>query len=254
MPRYFIEIAYKGTVFNGIQIQLAGLTVQGEINRALSTIFKQEILTTTASRTDAGVHAQQNFLHFDIEQAIPNSLLYSMNAILHGDIVVKNIIAVGEEAHARFDAIGRKYLYYVTAQKNPFCKETAYYFPFLLDIEKMNQAATTLLQHHDFTSFSKRNTEVKTNNCSIAYAFWTQEENGMLCFTIEANRFLRGMVRGIVGTLLQVGRGKLTIPEFEEIILSKDCTLADFSAEAQGLFLHRVIYPDGVLLHALPHR
>lgn len=245
MPRYFIEIAYKGTHFKGFQIQQNAHTIQGEINTALATILKTEIETTTSSRTDSGVHALQNYLHFDTEIQLPHSIVYNLNAVLPPDIVIKKIRKVNNTAHSRFDAIERKYAYHIIRNKNPFLKEIAYYFPFSVDVKKMNEAALHLLQHKQFESFSKKNTDVKTYNCNISLAcFETKEEE--IIFHIRANRFLRGMVRGITGTLLQVGRGKLSVDEFEQVILSHDCNQADFSTPAHGLFLEQVIYPDSI--------
>ena len=241
MARYFIEVAYLGTSFNGFQIQDNQLTVQGEVNRALSLILKQEIQTTTSSRTDAGVHAYQNFLHFDTEKPLTNKTIYSMNAIVHKDLVVKNIYAVELNNHSRFDATGRKYSYHIIQEKNPFLKDTAYFFPFPIDVELMNEAAKLLIGKFDFTSFSKRNTHVNNYFCTIDLAYWEVHKNS-ITFHIQSNRFLRGMVRAIVATLLQVGRGKISIRDFQSIIDSKDCTKADFSAEGCGLFLEEVKY------------
>jgi tRNA pseudouridine38-40 synthase len=241
MARYFIEVAYLGTSFNGFQIQENQLTIQGEINSALSLILKEEIQTTTSSRTDAGVHAYQNYLHFDTEKILSNKTIYSMNAIVHGDLVIKNIYAVGTDNHSRFDATGRKYSYHVIQEKNPFLKETAYFFPFAIDVELMNEAAKLLIGKYDFTSFSKRNTDVNNYFCTIELAYWEVHKN-YLTFHVQSNRFLRGMVRAIVATLLQVGRKKISIQDFQSIIDSKDCTKADFSADGCGLFLEEVKY------------
>ena len=241
MARYFIEVAYLGTSFNGFQIQDNQLTVQGEINRALSLILKQAIQTTTSSRTDAGVHAYQNFLHFDTEKPLSTKTIYSMNAIVHADLVIKNIYAVASDNHSRFDATGRKYSYHVIQEKNPFLKETSYFFPFAIDVELMNEAAKLLIGKFDFTSFSKRNTDVNNYFCTIELAYWEVHKN-YLTFHIQSNRFLRGMVRAIVATLLQVGRKKISIQDFQSIIDSKDCTKADFSADGCGLFLEEVKY------------
>jgi tRNA pseudouridine38-40 synthase len=241
MARYFIEVAYLGTSFNGFQIQDKQLTIQGEINRALSLVLKQEIQTTTSSRTDAGVHAYQNYLHFDTDKQITTKTIYSMNAIVHKDLVIKNIYIVESSNHSRFDATGRKYSYHVIQEKNPFLKETAYFFPFPIDVELMNEAAQLLIGKFDFTSFSKRNTDVNNYYCTIELAYWENQKHS-LTFHIQSNRFLRGMVRAIVATLLQVGRKKISIQDFQSIIDSKDCTKADFSAEGCGLFLEEVKY------------
>lgn len=242
MTRYLIEVAYKGTAFRGFQSQKEGITVQGEINRAIGTVLKTAIETTPSSRTDAGVHAHQNFLHVDLDTSIPPSLLYNANAVIHEDIVIRRFIPIASDIHARFNATGRSYSYHIIQSKNPFLKETAYFFPFKLDLDAMQQATQILFKHIDYTSFSKRHTDVFTFNCEIQQAEWfvTDEE---LLFKITANRFLRGMVRAIVGTLLQVGRNKISVNNFEDIILAKDCQGADFSAEAKGLFLEKVHYP-----------
>lgn len=242
MARYFIEVAYKGTSFAGFQAQPNQLTIQGEINHALSTLFKISIDTTTSSRTDAGVHAYQNFLHVDINLPIPKRILYSLNAIVHEDIAIRNIYRVADTMHARFDASARKYAYYIYQQKNPFYKENAYFFPFTLDTNAMQTATQYILGKHDFTSFSKKHTDVNNFYCDIQDAYW-EMDNDMLIFHVQANRFLRGMVRAIVGTLLQVGRKKISPADFLSIIQSKDCSRADFSAVGKGLFLEKVIYP-----------
>lgn len=242
MARYFIEVAYKGTVFQGFQSQLQGLTIQGEVNRALAVVLKQDIQTTGSSRTDAGVHANQNYLHLDIDIPLKDSFLYSANAVIHPDIVLKQILPVSSDQHARFDASGRSYSYHIITEKNPFLRDFAYYFPFKLDHDRMQEAGTFLFDYHDFESFSKKHTDVHTFLCTITEARWEFDTNEIR-FLVSSNRFLRGMVRAIVGTLLQVGRKKLTTSNFKEIIEQKDCTRADFSAEAKGLFLERVHYP-----------
>ncbi len=246
MPRYFIEVAYKGTHFKGFQIQERLHTIQGEINKALSILLKENIETTTSSRTDAGVHAYQNYLHVDSLHENLSEIVYNLNAILPFDIVIKHIIKVDPQSHARFDATSRSYVYFITQKKNPFIQESAYYYPFSLDVDLMNQGANIFLQHHDFTSFSKKNTDVKTFICTLKKAYWQQNEE-TLSFHVESNRFLRGMVRAMVATQLKLGRHKLSLREFEEIILQKDCAGADFSAVAKGLFLEKVNYPENIL-------
>jgi tRNA pseudouridine38-40 synthase len=245
MPRYFIEIAYKGTHFKGFQIQQNAASIQGEINKALLIILKRDIATTTSSRTDAGVHALQNFLHFDTDIELPISLVYNLNSIIHEDIVVVKINAVADTAHARFDASSREYAYHIIHNKNPFLKESAYYMPFHLDIPLMQEAAQLLLRHTNYESFCKRNTDVKTFECSISSSYVEQNEQELI-YHVQSNRFLRGMVRAIVGTLILVGRKKISVQEFEEIILSKNCNNADFSAPAHGLFLEKVHYPASI--------
>nr|MBP6315547.1 tRNA pseudouridine(38-40) synthase TruA [Chitinophagaceae bacterium] len=243
MPRYFIETAYKGTHFKGFQAQLNAISIQGEINKALQTILKDEIQTTTSSRTDAGVHALQNFLHFDTEQPLPSSIVYNLNSILHEDILINRLMQVKDTAHARFDAIARDYTYHIVSRKQPFLRETAYFVPFPLDMGAMNEAAAILPTHKHFESFCKRNTDVKTFECRISSSF-LEKKGEEIIYHVRSNRFLRGMVRAIIGTLILVGRKKISCNQFEEIIGSNDCSRADFSAPAHGLFLERVHYPD----------
>lgn len=242
MPRYFIETAYKGTHFKGFQAQLNAISIQGEINKALKTILKDAIQTTTSSRTDAGVHALQNFLHFDTEHPLASSIVYNLNSILHEDILIKRITQVSDTAHARFDAIARDYTYHIISRKHPFLRETSYFVPFPLDIDQMNEAAAILHTHTHFESFCKRNTDVKTFECRISNSF-LEKKGEEIIYNVSSNRFLRGMVRAIIGTLILVGRKKISSKNFEEIILSADCSQADFSAPAHGLFLERVHYP-----------
>lgn len=254
MPRYFIEVCYKGTSFKGFQIQDNGITIQGEINRALRIILKEEIQTTTSSRTDSGVHAIQNFLHFDTTQLISGKSIYNLNAIIHDDILIRAIYLVTNTAHARFDAIAREYTYHIICEKNPFKKEFAYFYPFPLDIGLMNEAALALLSNSDFSSFAKRHSDVNNFNCNLSYAKWEQIEDGLIAFRVKSNRFLRGMVRALVGTQLLVGRKKISLEEFKAIILAKDCTESDFSAPAHGLFLEKVFYPGSMLENSLSER
>jgi tRNA pseudouridine38-40 synthase len=252
MQRYFLEVSYLGTQYSGFQIQKNASSVQAEVEKALRVYFHwntQEIAAeklaklTCSSRTDAGVHALQNFFHFDCEESIPPSFLYNINAILPPDISIKNAYSVPPEANCRFDAVNRKYKYYVYRSKNPFIQDRAYYYPYALDVEKLSAAASLVTGYKDFTSFSKRNTQVKDFNCSILKSVWTQEDDCII-YEVQANRFLRGMVRGLVGTMLQIGRGKLELTDFERIIISRDCTQADFSVPGRGLFLTNVNFPD----------
>ena len=235
MPRYFIEVAYKGTAYSGFQVQKNANSIQAEIEKAMLIYFKKGFELTGSSRTDTGVHALQNFFHFDADADIVDAS-YQLNAILPADIVIKKIFPVAPDAHCRFDARSREYRYYTYASKNPFIADGAYYFPYTLNIDSMQAAAAEIMNHHDFTSFSKRNTQVKTFGCDIMQSEWIREEDGLL-YKVKANRFLRGMVKGLVGTMLQVGRGKLSIEQFRDIIISKDCSRADFSPASHGLFL-----------------
>lgn len=268
MPRYFIEVAYKGTAYSGFQIQKNGITIQEEVEKALAIFFKQTFSLTGSSRTDAGVHALQNFFHFDVMEPLPKDKnayrskgffqaevfenqfsndsnlkgsVYNLNAILPRDIVIKGIYEVTENMHCRFDAIVREYKYYIYTNKNPFLQETAFYYPYKLDLDKLNEAATLLLEYQDFTSFSKRNTQVKNFICEITKSEWITEKDTLI-YCVKANRFLRGMVKGLVGTMLKVGRGIISLEEFKEIIESRDCRKADFSVASRGLFLIKVEY------------
>jgi tRNA pseudouridine38-40 synthase len=266
MPRYFIEVSYKGTAYSGFQVQENGITIQSEVEKALTVYFKQPFALTGSSRTDAGVHALQNFFHFDTEQPLRGNdslnqlrtskvlslagnlsadkahlgdASYHLNAILPKDIVIKRVFRVAEDAHCRFDAIGREYRYYIYWNKDPFLQDRAYYFPYSLDKEKLQEAANMLLENTDFTSFSKRNTQVNNFICTLQKSEWVVEGDRM-CYCVKANRFLRGMVKGLVGTMLRVGTGKISLDGFDTVIRSKDCTLADFSVPAHGLFLVEV--------------
>ena len=245
MARYFIEVSYRGTNYAGFQIQQNANSIQAELEKALGVFFKADFQLTGSSRTDAGVHAIQNYFHFDSDILPQDELLerivYNINAILPEDIVVKTIKEVNHDAHCRFDAVGRIYRYYVYQTKNPFVADRAFYYPFKLDIVLLQQAAAVLLEYQDFTSFSKKNTQVKTFICKLSQSYWEESDN-MLIYTVDGNRFLRGMVRGLVGTMLKVGTRKMSLDEFRQVILSKDCSNADFSVPPQGLFLEQVLY------------
>ncbi len=243
MYRYFIEVAYMGTNYSGFQVQDNAVTIQSELEKALSIIFKQPFLLTGSSRTDAGVHALQNFFHFDIAIEIEQEKIYNINAVLPLSIAVQNLYKVAPTAHCRFNAISREYKYCIYQNKNPFLIDRAWHFPFAVDENLLQQAAALVLQHTNFTSFSKRSTQVKHFNCNIAVSEWLQE-NGCLVYNVKGNRFLRGMVKGLVSTMLKVGRKLITLQDFENIILAQDCTKADFSAPSHGLFLVEVGYPD----------
>lgn len=246
MVRYFIEVAYKGTRYAGFQIQPNANSIQAEVEKALHIFFKQAITLSCSSRTDAGVHALSNYFHFDAPnlpaQEILNNSTYNLNAILPADIIVKRIFEVAPNAHSRFDATSRCYKYAIYQTKNPFVTDRAYYFPYKLDIDKLQAAADILKEYTDFTSFSKKNTQVKTFNCKITKSEWSVEDE-ITIYNVEANRFLRGMVRGLVGTMIKAGTGKITTNAFRAIIEAKDCTKADFSVPPQGLFLLKVNYP-----------
>lgn len=233
---------YKGTAYSGFQVQANAVTVQSVLEESLQLYFRKKIALTGSSRTDAGVHAMQNYFHFDYEGEVPARFLYNMNAMLPADIVVKSLRQVDDEAHCRFDAKAREYAYYLYGSKDPFRDDRAWYYPYALDLQALDRAAAVFMEYEDFTSFSKRNTQVKTFRCTIEESWWEKREDGYLVYHVRANRFLRGMVRGLVGTMLQVGRGKIGEVELRNIIESKDCTKANFTTPAHGLFLVRVIY------------
>ncbi len=248
MPRYFLEVSYKGTRYAGFQAQHNAVTIQGKIENAFETLFHSSkassrgMLLTGSSRTDAGVHALQNYFHFDWHEAFNQHHIYNLNAILPDDIVIKSVTEVADDAHARFDAVSRLYHYRIYSQKNPFLKETGYFFPYPLDMSKLNEAAALLKAYTDFTSFSKRNTQVKNFNCQILQSRWFKQD-ALLIYEVQANRFLRGMVRALTATMLKVGRGKISVNEFKAIIEAGDCTKAWFDTPAHGLFLMEVKYP-----------
>lgn len=242
--RYFIECAYLGTQYAGWQIQPNALTVQEEIEKALTTLLKEPTSLTGSSRTDAGVHAYTQVAQFDRKNPISdiNQLVYRLNKILSKNITIKKIYEVPEDYHCRFEATYRKYEYRILTRKSPFYQNMAYQFEMPLDLNKMNEAAQILFEYEDFECFSKLHTDVKTFNCTIMQAEWKQESSDLLVFHIKANRFLRGMVRAIVGTLLEVGLGKLSLEGFEKIITDKNRQNAGRSVPAQGLFLMEVNY------------
>src|SRR5688572_871603 len=241
--RYFLEVSYKGTNYSGFQSQKNANTIQAEIERAYKTLFKKEINLTSSSRTDTGVHAYQNFFHFDIDIGLSPQLLYNLNAILPGDIAAKQMFKVNENSHCRFDAISREYKYYIYQKKNPFLADRAFYFPYTLDRDLMQKAAAIIKEYSDFTSFSKRNTQVRSFVCDIKESKWTFEEE-TLVYQVKANRFLRGMVRALTATMLKLGRGRMNTGIFRAIIEAKDCTQEHFAVPPQGLFLVKVSYPD----------
>ncbi|RNI39184.1 tRNA pseudouridine(38-40) synthase TruA [Hanamia caeni] len=260
--RFFIELSYMGTAYSGFQIQRNANSIQAEVEKALLIYCKKAIVLTGSSRTDAGVHAIQNFFHFDSDEFPCNSTenlqqpnlitqlsncVYHLNAMLPRDIAIIRIFKVSDEAHCRFDASSREYHYGIYQRKNPFVERTAYYYPYRLDVEKMNKAAALIVGEKDFTSFSKKNTQVRHFQCTVKESEWSWQ-NDKLIYTVKANRFLRGMVKGLVGTMLRVGTQKISVKEFEKIIESRDCKQADFSVPSHGLFLVKVEYPPLLLL------
>jgi len=248
--RYFIELSYKGTFYHGWQAQPNSISIQESLNKALTTIFRKTIDVVGAGRTDAGVHAEQLFAHADLNDGFDkNTLVYKLNSLLPNDIVIHNIIATSDIAHARFDATSRSYEYRIFLGRNPFLLDTTWQLiNKKLNVDKMNEAAQILLTYTDFKSFSKTKTDVKTYNCDVRKALWIQS-GGLLTFYITADRFLRNMVRAIVGTLLEVGLEKITLEKFKEIIESRERCNAGTSAPAKGLFLTQVTYPKTIFIH-----
>ena len=240
--RYFIEFSYSGKNYFGYQIQPREISVQEVLEKALSTILRENIKTTGAGRTDTGVHAKQIFAHFDVEKPLDGKLIYQLNSFLPADISIHRIFEVNPDLHARFDAKFRTYEYYIALEKNPFTLESAWQlWRRNLDVERMNDACKILFEYEDFTSFSKLHTDNKTNNCRIYKAEW--EQNGTeLKFTISADRFLRNMVRAIVGTMVEIGNGKVEPDALRQIIEDKNRNSAGTSAPPQGLFLVEVGY------------
>ena len=240
--RYFLEIAYKGTAYHGWQVQENALTVQAVLNQALETILRHPVETMGCGRTDTGVHASQHFVHVDTELELNERYLHSLNAILPDDIALKRFLPVAPEAHARFDATLRAYEYHIHTQKNPFRTDFSWLVKESLDIALMNEAAAFLLDYTDFSCFSKSNTQTFTNNCKTASATWQETEFGLV-FRISADRFLRNMVRAIVGTLVDIGQGKVPPSAIRNIIESKNRSNAGVSVPACGLSLTEVHYP-----------
>ena len=246
--RYFIELSYNGSGYHGWQIQPKALTVQEVLEEALSTLLSDKIAVVGAGRTDTGVHAAQMVAHFDTDRLFDNSdLVYKLNSFLPFNIAIAQIFKVKPDAHARFSAIKRSYLYRISLKKNPFTHRNAYYLNQDLDLDKMNAAAKLLFEYKDFQCFSKAHTNVKTYYCDITKARWYTKD-GELQFVITADRFLRNMVRAIVGTLVNVGLGKIKVDDVHKIIQSKDRSAAGYSVPAHGLYLTEVSYPESITL------
>lgn len=241
--RYFIKLAYNGTNYHGWQSQPNAHSVQETLEKGLSLLLKQKIELVAAGRTDAGVHAKEMFAHFDVDAQIEvDILLPKLNSFLPKDIVIYAVFAVHDEAHARFDATERTYEYHIHTVKDAFMHQLSWYHHYPLSIEKMNEAASILKEYTDFECFSKVNTDVFTFNCKIKNAYWQQNRN-TLVFTITADRFLRNMVRAIVGTMINIGQGKIEPKQLHEIIASKNRSQAGFSVPAHGLYLTEIKYP-----------
>ena len=245
--RYFAELKYDGAAYCGWQRQPDAPTVQRTIEEALSKIMRSPTEIVGAGRTDTGVNASYYVAHFDIDREfdIPQTV-YKLNLMLPHDISIDSITSVSSEAHARFDAREREYTYFMSPKKNPFLRNSAWLYYVPLDVERMNEAAAVLLETSDFTTFAKLNSNNKTNICRVYRAEWQVGNDGVLRFTIRADRFLRNMVRAIVGTLVDVGRGRYTVEEFREIVESRDLSRSSSGAPPQGLFLSDIIYPKEI--------
>ena len=254
--RFFITLSYDGTRYHGWQIQPNGDSVQQELQEALSTLLRKPVEVVGAGRTDTGVHARMMVAHFDLDPTQPplegamvngqwsmvNNLAYKLNKLLPQDIAVQDVQQVADDMHARFSATSRTYHYYINIKKDPFLQAYSWQITFALDFDKMNEAAKVLLEYKDFTSFSKVNTDTKTNLCDLKEAYWQEVAPGQWRFTITANRFLRNMVRAIVGTLVEVGRGRISIEEMRQIIEAKDRCQAGESVPGKALFLVDIKY------------
>ncbi len=241
--RYFIELAYFGKMYHGWQNQPDAASVQGKVETALGKLFQKTIEITGAGRTDAGVHAKQIFAHFDIQEKInTKQLQYKLNSMLPKDIAIYDIFEVKPQVHARFDALSRSYEYLIINKKDPFLMDRAYFIKKSLDVDKMNEAAEILKTYTNFKCFSKSRTDVKTYNCKIEQARW-ELDGDVLKFSITADRFLRNMVRAIVGSLIEIGLGKTSVDNLHEIIKSEDRSKAGTSVPAKALYLTKVTYP-----------
>ena len=243
--RYFLELRYNGAAYCGWQRQPDMPSVQQTLERALATLLREKIEVTGAGRTDTGVNASYYVAHFDCLSPVPDPAhtVYKLNFLLPGDIAVGSMTPVAEDAHARFHAREREYRYFIEPRKNPFTRHETWQYYVPLDMDRMNEAAAALLEYDDFTSFAKLNSNNKTNICRVMHAAWTVDGQGVLCFTIRADRFLRNMVRSLVGTLVDVGRGRYSPQQFREIVESRDLSRSSGGAPAQGLFLSDVVYP-----------
>ena len=253
MRRYFIYFSYDGTDYHGWQYLPDAVSVQQKMEEALSLVLRRKTSVVGAGRTDAGVHARMMVAHYETDTEMEaEKVTFKLNCLLPSDIAVYRIIPVSPEAHARFSAVSRMYRYYVTLSKSPFYSRYATRLYYTLDFDKMNEAAALLLDYTDFGCFCKAHSDNKTNICHISTARWYRKEEGLYYFEVRADRFLRNMVRAIVGTLLEVGRGKTTLSQFEDIIKSGNRSHAGDSVPAQGLFLEDIVYPQEILLGESP--
>ena len=243
--RYFITLSYDGTRFHGWQIQPNGISVQGELQRALSLLLRQDVQVTGAGRTDAGVHARMMVADFDLTgDAIDCvQLTYKLNKLLPQDIAVQRVEPVSADMHARFSAVARTYHYYIHTRKSPFVRHYSCELHYPLDFERMNEAARMLMEYDDFGAFCKAHADVKTTLCRVTQAAWRQTAPGEWLFVITANRFLRNMVRAVVGTLIEVGRHRLSLDDFRRVVEGRRRTDAGESMPAHALFLERIDYP-----------
>lgn len=239
--RYFIEVAYKGTAYAGFQVQQNAVTVHGELQKALKIYFRKDFELTGSSRTDAGVHARQNYFHFDVDELELDAAVYHLNAILPADIVVKKLRLVEPAAHCRFEAQFRTYNYSIHQFKDPFADEVSWYVPYTLDFDAMQEAAVLLIGQHDFEAFSKKHSQNKTTKCEVFKSHWLKD-GGHMVYEVSANRFLRGMVRALVATMIKVGRGSLTVGEFQSFVQNPGDGRAWFDAPAKGLCLMEVVF------------
>lgn len=252
MKRYFLDISYKGTHYAGWQVQPNANTVQAELNKALATLFRQEIPTLGAGRTDSGVHARQLFVHVDLDRELPHNFYHAINGLLPRDIALNGVyLPEKNDLHARFDAKARAYTYQMVLQKDPHHWEDALWVRHQIDLEAMQKGAEILLEYEEFGAFCKAHADNMTNFCRMDHAFFEQKDE-LLLFHIRANRFLRGMVRAIVGTLLLMGNGSLSHDGFRRIIESQDRQQAGPNAAAKGLFLVEVAYPENALRRLYP--
>ncbi len=247
--RYFITLSYDGTAYHGWQIQPNGASVQGEIEHGLRLLLRREVSITGAGRTDAGVHARMMVAHFDLEGGLPaalpeQQLVYKLNKLLPRDIAIRQIRQVSDDLHARFSAVSRTYHYYIYSRKSPFERHYACYMPYPLDFRLMDDAARVLMEYEDFGAFCKSHSDVKTTICHVTTARWHQTSDSTWYFEITANRFLRNMVRAVVGTLVEVGRGRLTLDDFRRVVEGKRRSDAGESMPGNALFLERIEYPQ----------
>ena len=239
MPRYFIELSYRGTAYSGFQVQENAVTIQSEVEKAFATLHRQPVTLTGSSRTDAGVHALQNYFHFDADSVHPQ-FVYKMNAILPPDIAIRSLHAVPEGAHSRFDAVSREYVYKIHRFKDPFLKGLSCYYPYQLNLELMQEAAALVRAQEHFFAFCKTNSQVKNYKCAIIKSEWVQQGE-QLHYNVEGSRFLRGMVRLLTATMLQLGRGRISMETFADYFRKEE--KCGFSMPSQGLYLVRVQFP-----------